>query len=1193
MSNASNPEVTTYLSGRRSRKSGLFLIVNLLLLLSLATATTTTTTTAHAQGGELFPTLLKTPEFIVTQSAADDEGAALALEPGKPVERELAGGEAHAYRLTLAAGQYARVDVNQRGINVSLSAFDAGGKKIVEADMFPIGDVEWIGLAAEASTTYRLEVRSTDKGAAPGRYEIKVAEQRAATAEDKSLIAAVRMVAEGILIGRAQTAEAPQKAIEKYQQSIPLFQSAKNPAWEASALYLISYTYITLGDKQKALDFANRALPLAQLAAKQPGEEQRLTGLKVEANTLDTMGHIYIEFGDKKRALELFTEALPLRREAKDRVGEVSTLNNIGMAHGYIGDWRKALDFFGQAHLIVKEMGDQRREASLLNNMCVIHNDLGESKKAIGLCEQSLALRRGLNDRAGEATVLNNLGNAYSILGEYQKALDLYMQAFAIHKAISPPQSQAISLNNIGWLYATVGEYQKAIDFYTQALSIFRAVGDQYREGNTLGNIAVNYADMKDFRKALEINQQVLKLRRAVNNREGEAITLNNIAGCYSNLGDKQTALDYYNQSIALHRTVGNPRQMATALGNIGTVYKDLGDLQKALDFFNEGLQMARAIGDRNNEAGILAHMARLERDRGNLPEARKRIDEALAAVESLRINIKSQALRASFFASVRSYQELNIDLLMRLHKQRPSEGFDAAALQASERARARSLLELLTEAGAEIRQGVEASLLERERILRQTISDKADQQMRLLSGKYTPEQAAAAAKEIEGLTTEYEQVQTQIRQTSPRYAALTRPVPLSLKEIQTDVLDNETVLLEYSLGEEKSFLWAVTQGSIRSFELPKRAEIEGAARRVYELLTARNQTLADETPEQRRVRIEQAEAEYPKASLALSRMLLGPAGAELKNRRLVIVGDGLLQYTAFAALPAPDARADVPSAPLITEHEIVALPSASVLRVLRREAAGRKPADRTLAVFADPVFDKDDPRIRLSSNGRGTQATAAAAVAQNSPADEVKRSASESGLQDFVRLRFSRQEADQIVRLAGEGKKLEAVDFEANRAAVTSPELARYQIIHFATHGLINNQHPELSGVVLSLVDQQGRPQNGFLRLYDIYNLKLGADLVVVSACQTALGKEIKGEGLVGLTRGFMYAGVPRVVASLWQIDDRATAELMRRFYEGMLGKGLRPGAALSAAQSSMAKDKRWQAPYYWAAFTLQGEWK
>ncbi|HZN12190.1 MAG TPA: CHAT domain-containing protein, partial [Blastocatellia bacterium] len=186
-----------------------------------------------------------------------------------------------------------------------------------------------------------------------------------------------------------------------------------------------------------------------------------------------------------------------------------------------------------------------------------------------------------------------------------------------------------------------------------------------------------------------------------------------------------------------------------------------------------------------------------------------------------------------------------------------------------------------------------------------------------------------------------------------------------------------------------------------------------------------------------------------------------------------------------------------------------------------------------------------------------------------------------------------TRREAEEIVALAGAGAGLKALDFEASRATATSEGLGQYRIVHFATHGLLNSQHPELSGLVLSLVDERGQPQDGFLRVHEVYNLKLGADLVVLSGCQTSLGKEVKGEGMLGLTRGFMYAGAPRVVASLWQVPDQPTAELMRQFYKGMLAEGLRPAAALRAAQVAMWKGRRWAAPYYWAAFVLQGEWR
>lgn len=1109
------------------------------------------------------------------------------LEPGTPVGRRLAGGEAHFYRLTLAAGQYARVVVDQQRINVTVLAFDSDGKKLVEADLFGIGDSELVSFVAEASASYRLEVRASDQTALEGRYEIKIKDLRAATERDENAVAAERLVAEGILLHAQPTVDSRQKAIEKYQRSIPLWQLAKDPAWEATSLYLIGNAYIHLREKQKAFDFSNRALPVAQIAAHQPDQEQQRLGIKVEARALDTLGLAHNEFGDKKRALELFNQALALNRAIGDRAGEADTLNYLAVAHQLVGDYQRSLDLLKDVRLKVSELGDRRREATLLNNICVLHNDLGEYKKAIDFCDQSISIRRELKDGFGEAIALSNVGNTYSSLGEYQKALDFYHQSLAIHKSLSQLHSEAILLNNIGWVYGTLGEYEKAIGFYNRAWEIFRAEGDQYREANILSNIAVNYADLKNFRKALEINLQVLSLRRAQGSRDGEALTLNNIAGCYSKLGERQKALDYYNQSIALHRAVGNPRQLASALKNTGVLYRDLGEDQKALDHLNEALKLARAIGDRNNEAAVLAHLARVERDRGHLLEARGRIEEALAAVESLRINIKSHQLRSSFFASVHRYYEFNVDLLMRLHKEHPLEDFDARALQAGERGRARSLLELLMEAGTDIRQGVDPTLLDRECRLRQMISERADRQMRILSDPHTDEQATAAAEEIDALIADYEQVETQIRQTSPRYAALTTPLPLTLKEIQQE-LDDETILLEYALGEEKSFLWAVTRNSFKSFELAKRTEIEREAKRVYELLTVRNQSISNEKPEQRRQRLERADAEYPKASATLSQMLLGPVAAELEKKRLLIVADGMLQYVPFAALPSPVAPDTASLEPLVVDHEIVSLPSASVIAALRQEAADRKPTSKTLALLADPVFSTNDPRVQVSSKGRATMVEASFPIAGTG------RSAGDLGSVDLARLRFSRLEADEIARFAAGKMKLEALDFAASRALAMSAEIGQYRIVHFATHGLINNSRPELSSIVLSLVDERGRPQNGFLRLYDIYNLKLGADLVVLSACRTALGKEIKGEGLVGLTRGFMYAGAPRIVASLWSIDDsRATAELMKRFYQGMLGEGLRPAAALRDAQVSMWREQRWRAPHYWAAFTIQGEWK
>src|SRR5262249_19286302 len=601
---------------------------------------------------------------------------------------------------------------------------------------------------------------------------------------------------------------------------------------------------------------------------------------------------------------------------------------------------------------------------------------------------------------------------------------------------------------------------------------------------------------------------------------------------------------------------------------------------------------------------------------RGALPQARQTIEQAIGIVESLRAEIHVQGLRASYFASRREYYEFYIDILMEQHKQNSAAGFDAVAFEVSERARARSLLELLTESRIDIRQGVDSSVLERERSLQQLLNAKSAAQFALLNRKHTPAQAEAAAKEIAAITTEYEELRAQIRARNPRYADLTQPQPLSLAEIQRQVWDPDTLLLEYSPGENASYLFVVSKTSIPSHQLPKRAEIETETRRVRDLLTA-PQPQPGDTEAKYQARIKEARESYWPQAAVLSRMLLGPAASQLGGKRLLIAADGALQYLPFGALPAPqterqedreterqkdgeterqgdkETRRQGDSGPgkirnpqsairnpLIVNHEIVHLPSASALAVLRRELAGRQPAAKTVAVLADPVFSADDARVK---SGAKTHAGGEAPPDLTRALDDVRG--------ELRRLLLTRDEAEAILSVTPRTDRFGALDFRANRETATGDELSRYRIVHFATHGLLNSEHPELSGVVLSLVDERGRPQDGFLRLHEIFNLRLPAELVVLSACQTGLGKEVKGEGLVGLTRGFMYAGAARVVASLWQVNDAATAELMKLFYRRMLKDGMRPAAALRAAQIEMWKRPQWQSPFYWGGFALQGE--
>jgi CHAT domain-containing protein/Tfp pilus assembly protein PilF len=1094
--------------------------------------------------------------FITTTLSAT---AGRSLEPGNTLQAAIAGGESHEYQFHLRAGEYARVVVEQRSVDLAVVCLGPAGQKMFSLDSTVTGDAETVELIADASGEYHLRITAAELHAPNGRYEIALRDVRVSTDRESKRIAAARAFAAGMDSRKSETRDGFLQAIGHVEQALGDWRAAEDRVEEATSLYTIGLLYIEIADRQKALQYTTEAFEVAKTTLNN----------KVMGRALEAIGRVHNSFGDKRKAIEYGDQALPMLRAAADRAGEANALDNAGVAYSGMGDKGKALVYYDQAGQIFRELQDRRMLAELAGNTGVVYDDLGEYQHSLESHESELVLAREMGDRTTEAVTLNNIASAYTGLGEFQKALDSYTAALEINRSLDNQWNVAINLNNIAWVYGQLGDRQRALNFHQKALELLRKVNDQRRIATTLNNIAGILGELGDFRKAVEIHTEALSLRHEAGNADGEANSSFNLGTDYARLGQREKARDYMERALAIHRNFGNRYMLVRTLRGIGALDRENGDPDRARSSLSEALEISRAIRDRKGEAEILADLAKVERDVGNLSCAHERASEALAAMESIRLTVMSPSLRASYVASVRDVQELKIDTLMRLHAQQPAKGFDAAALLASERGRARSLIEMLGEAGTEIRRGVDTTLLTRERELGQLISAKAELQTRLLNGKHSDAAATIAEKELDALTAEFEQVQSRIRQASPQYAALSQPAPLDLNEIQTKVLDGSTVLLEYALGARKSFLWVVTPSSMESFELPPRSDIESAARRVYELLTARNQRPGMETPAARLARVRQSDSAYFAAARAASRMLVGPAVARFGNKRLLIVGEGVLQYLPFGALPEPGT-----DTPLMVSHEIVTAPSASVVAVLRQETARRKPASKLLAVLADPVFHTDDARI--------------GALGQT-----AVRSAAGSGMQDFARLRFSRTEADEITRLAGPGATLTALDFDASRETAMQPELGEYRIVHFATHSLLNNEHPELSGVVLSLVDRSGRPQNGFLRLYDIYGLRLGAELVVLSACRTALGEEIKGEGLIGLTRGFLYAGAPRVVATLWEIDDRTTAEAMKKFYEGMLGRGERPAEALRAAQIALWKSKGWDAPYYWAAFTLEGEWR
>jgi CHAT domain-containing protein/tetratricopeptide (TPR) repeat protein len=1133
--------------------------------------------------------------FILYLFCAIAHAQDVKIEPGQSVEREIAGGESHTYQITLNAGQFVRFRLDQQAMDGALLLTAPDGRHLVEMNLTEVGEQESLLLEAQISGSYVLKVRGDSVASIRGSYRLEALVQGSATPQDRQRLSALSLLIECKEL-RKRKAKTARQVIEKGQQALTLLRDLDEPAWSAYSLYLIGSAHSRLDEYEKAINFFEQGLTICR--------DMKLRAR--EGQLLNNLGLTYHWMNQHLKAIPFYEQALAISRAVKDRATQGNYLNNIGAAYEFLRQFDKAIAFYEQALAIALEVKDRESEGNIQNSLGIAYIQLSQYDNAIAHYEKSLTIRRELKDRLQEGTNLNNLGGVYRMKGEYEKAGVYYEQALVIAREVQDRSEEAYALNSLGALYRSLNRFDKAIEYYDQCLLIRREIKDRRGEGTTLNNLGVAYRSLNQYQKAIALFEDSLTIRRETNDRKGEGYTVNNLGSAYTGLKQYEKGIAYSEQALAIFRAVKDRTWEGYSLDNLAVAYGALRQYEKAIAFGEQALAIAREIKAWDDELRAISTLAHIESERGNLEQARAHSENSLKVAELLRAKVISPESRAALLAAVQSSYQLYTDVLMRQHKAAPAQGFAALALEISERQRARNLLDLLAESRTDLRQGVNATLLAREQELAKQLNHKAQTKTK------TAEQEAALQLEISQLENELERAQTAIRKASPHYAALTQPQPLKLSEIQQQ-LDAGTLLLEYSLGKERSYLWAITKDSLTSYELPAAELIEKNARQVYELLQVRSNVKRRETAAQQQQRFAQADANLPAAAQALSQIVLAPVAAELGNKRIVVVADGALQYVPFAMLPEPlrngelrvassafqgrsTKRETQNSPPLIVNHEIVSLPSASALGIQRVELAGRALAPKMLAVIADPVFDRSDARITravaetMASQSRSfddERSIVHLAEKSDEPANKTTRKLV------IPRLPFTRQEATQLLALAPKDATLSALGFQANRAAVLKPELSQYRYVHFATHGVLDSERPGLSSLLLSMVDEQGKPQDGFLRANDIYNLQLPAELVVLSACQTGLGKEIKGEGLVGLTRGFMYAGAARVVVSLWNVNDQATAELMTKFYQKMLKQGQRPAAALRAAQVEMWQQKQWNAPFYWAAFTLQGEWR
>ncbi|HJQ35117.1 MAG TPA: CHAT domain-containing tetratricopeptide repeat protein [Pyrinomonadaceae bacterium] len=887
----------------------------------------------------------------------------------------------------------------------------------------------------------------------------------------------------------------------------------------------------------------------------------------------------------------------------------------------------------------------QRAWAEFRTGRGLLHR--GDSAGALVHLDSALELFRQVENRRGEAATHDLLGELYERQGGYEIARDHFNKAHDLFAGpISPKEKKRVSPYDADLMLAKLGQIHYRLGDLDAARSAFERMNAKkpskkkswLSKGAEAASSAIDNDTGRDAAAAAGalstggVEYQYYRQSVAYSARE---MGLGRIAYFKGQPEAKEhfdNVLKVTKGDLAFLTNVGQtPRFRAaahTALGDIATLGLDY---KKAVGLYDDAIKEATK-GKRLDltwpaERGKAHALWLLASGEKNPKKAQKLRDRAVAGyLGALRIieqlvvgSVRADEARTTFLAST---NEVFVEASSALAEQAlASEGAQAGtplrgtaldlaskALAIVEAGRARSLLDLLSETGSSVTADIPPGLL---RIKQDNLRQQEEivAQINGTDSSGGPLQGSLDKLEasLDRLQAEYDNNENRIREQSWRYKSLTSPQPLMLADIQQKVLDPDTALLEYSLGGKDSYLWLVTREEVRLFKLPARStlagEVEEMRKRmipervntsIFELTNSdgeaqrglflsRKSALGDPRP-------------FASASHALYQSVLAQAAPFVGPKRLLVIGDGPLNYVPFEALVTDSAGADYTNLSyLIQTNEVVYAPSASVIAAIRGHASNAAASDSILLI-ADPVFDLSDPRAATLTRTPHTQDDRHAFGLDIAAADVERRQLGSPLLRNAIirRIPATGSEAEQIEQYAlGANLKPQVWrNLDANEANV-SGDLSRYRVLHFATHGLLDAERPQFSGLVLSLVGNR-EDKDGFLRTDEVFNLKLGSPLVMLSACESGLGKEERGEGVIGLTRAFIYAGAPTVGVTLWSVDDQPTAKLMAAFYDNYLTKrGTTPSAAMRAAQRAMIANKDYATPYQWAAFILIGDYQ
>ena len=875
-----------------------------------------------------------------------------------------------------------------------------------------------------------------------------------------------------------------------------------------------------------------------------------------QARNLGNLGVIYRDTRRYADALDTFSEALELAEAIGDRRREGLFYRNIGTVYSMMNDHANALQYFEKARPIIAGTGDRNFESLTLWSMGTSYYNMCKYPEALQYSQKALDIANDIADRWGQERFLNTVGLVHWNLGQLPQALDCYERAFHIAREIKDRTGESYSLGNMAIIYSEVGADSMALDYYLQALDVAREIGEFSEESRHLNNIGALYHYRGSLEVALQYYEKVLEITTEIENTKLETVVLGNLGNLYSNFGRYDEADRFLKRALRISREIRNLDIEANQLIKLGDLKFIHGDYDSSRIYYRSALTIGNST--RDPEHIWMAHrgLATVFEKRNEPHKALSHYQSAIDEIEKARGRMQTEEFKTGFFAEKVDVYENVIHLLANLNGRQPRAGHSRQALEYAERAKARVFLDLLSESRADVSRGVSETFKAREREIFSKISYI---QTRLVNPDLSGDEWDRLTRDLEKAEESYNALKRQIRENHADYADLIYPEPAPLKRIQNEAVGADGALLEFFLGEQNSFVWVITRNSADFFQLPAREEIEKAVRDYLQTIS-------------RPVGIGNPLAKHHALGQRLYRMLMQPLAAVFEDKaHLVIVPDGVLHHLPFETLITRPLEAKREANYLLHDHTVSYSPSASVLCSIDGRT-GRRSGKKQLLAFGDPRYTRHEQFAATRGGERSTGLY------------------TRRGFQ-FRRLPFSGTEVREIGDLFPAPGKVVYLGDQAKEENVKSETLDQYRFIHFATHGLIEQRVPSRSGIVLTLDDDPD--EDGLLQMNEIVNLDLDAELVVLSACETGLGRLVRGEGIVGLTRAFMYAGTPAVVVSLWNINDRSSAAFMKSFYQHLTG-GMDNAAALQMAKKEMLESKRrlYHHPFYWAPFILVGQY-